>query len=64
MANIIAPLVFGLLQTYVTRPGMPMVLSGACFGLAAIFMLFNMWLGLGVKQSLKRSGAYTGGNVE
>jgi len=58
VANIVAPLAFGALLWYVARPNMPMVLSGACFGLAAIFMLFNMWLGLGVKQSLKRSGAY------
>ena len=58
VANIVAPLTFGLLQTSVTRPGMPMVLSGACFGLAAIFMLLNMWLGLGVKQSLKQAPGF------
>ncbi len=54
-ANIVAPLVFGLLLSYVTRPGMPAIYSGACFGLAALFMLLNTWIGLGVKQSLKRA---------
>ncbi len=58
VANIVAPMIFGFLGSYVTRPGMPVVLSGACFGLAAIFMVFNMWLGLGVKQSLKRAPGY------
>jgi len=57
-ANIVAPLVFGGLLAYVTRPGAPMVMSGACFGLAALCLLLNLWLSLGVKQSLKRSGAY------
>ncbi len=59
-ANIVAPLVFGALLAYVTRPGATAALSGACFGLAALFLLANVWLGLGVKQSLKRSSAYTG----
>jgi len=59
-ANIVAPLVFGSLLSYVTRPGASIVFSGACFGLAAVCLLLNMWLGLGVKQSLKRSGAYPG----
>ena len=61
VANIVAPLIFGFLGSYVMRPDMPVVLSGACFGLAAIFMLFNLWLGLGVKQSLKRAGGFAGG---
>ncbi len=60
IANIVAPLVFGSLLAYVTRPGSVLVFSGACFGLAALCLLLNVWLGLGVKQSLKRSGAYPG----
>ena len=52
-ANIVAPLAFGALLAYVTRPGAPIVFSGACFALAALFMALNFWLGLGVKQSLK-----------
>ena len=57
-ANIIAPLLFGSLLAYVTRPGAAIVLSGACFGLAGLFLLVNLWLGLGVKQSLKTATTY------
>ena len=59
VANIVAPLIFGFLLSYVTRPGMPVIFSGACFIVAAVFMLFNIWLGLGVKQSLKRAAGYS-----
>jgi hypothetical protein len=41
----------------VTQPGQPLVFSGACFGLAAVCLLLNLWLGLGVKQPVKRTGA-------
>jgi DHA1 family tetracycline resistance protein-like MFS transporter len=54
-ANIVAPLAFGGLLAYVTRPGAPIVFSGACFALAALFMALNFWLGLGVKQSMKQA---------
>ncbi|MGZ3297609.1 MAG: TCR/Tet family MFS transporter [Asticcacaulis sp.] len=60
-ANIVAPLVFGSLLSYVTRPGMPVVLSGAPFLLAAACMMLNMWLALGVNSSLKTVPAYEGG---
>ncbi len=58
-ANIFAPLIFGGLLFFVTRPGMPVAFSGACFLLAALFMGLNLWLGLGVKQSLKRAGGHS-----
>jgi len=64
IANIVAPLVFGSLLAYVTRPGSALVFSGACFGLAALCLLLNVWLGLGVKQSLKQSSAYAAGKSD
>ena len=53
MATIFAPLAFGSLLFYVTRVGAPVVLSGAAFMLAAVFMVLALWLGMGVKPIAK-----------
>jgi len=55
MATIFAPIAFGAILAYVTRPHMQVVTSGAPFMLAAVFMVIALWLGLGVHQPEKRA---------
>lgn len=55
MATIFAPIAFGALLSYVTRPGIPMLYSGAAFMLAAVFMVIALWLGAGVKPAEKKA---------
>ncbi len=50
-ANIVAPLIFGSLLSFVTGPSVPAQFSGASFILAGIFMMLCLALGLGVKQT-------------
>ncbi len=60
MATIFAPLAFGFTLSAVTKAGVPLILSGAAFLLAAVFMLFSLVLATGVKQSLKVESSYGG----
>lgn len=60
MATIFAPLAFGSVLAYVTRPDVPKLFSGASFLLAALFVLFGLLLGLGVRQSLKPAPVFDG----
>ncbi len=60
MSTIFAPLAFGFMLSAVTRVGVPVIFSGAAFGLAALFMLFGLILATGVSQSLKIENAYGG----
>ncbi len=61
MSTIFAPLIFGATLSFVTRPGMPMVFSGAAFLVAGAFMVLSVVLATGVKQSHKVAPAYDGG---
>ena len=60
MATIFAPIAFGSILSYVTRPGMPHELSGAAFWLAAFCILLAVLLAGGVKAALKVEKAYDG----
>lgn len=60
MATVIAPLVFGGILAAVTRAGVPVLLSGAAFALAALFLLAGIWMAMGVTPVLKTEAAYPG----
>ncbi len=60
MGNIVAPLIFGLVLSTVTKPGVAMLYSGAAFLVAAAGILLCLWLATGVTQSLKVEKAYGG----
>ena len=53
MATVFAPLAFGAVLYFVTRPGASALYSGAAFLLAAVFMVLALWLGMGVKPMTK-----------
>ncbi len=63
-ANIVAPLAFGALLAYVTRPGVQPILSGACFAVAGLCLLATLWLGLGVRQGMKPTSSQASGSPE
>ena len=64
MATIVAPLVFGGILAAATRAGAPVIWSGAAFGLAGVFLLAGLWLGLGVTPALKVEAAFEGDGAE
>ncbi|MBW8735535.1 MAG: MFS transporter, partial [Asticcacaulis sp.] len=53
MATIFAPLIFGSTLSYVTKPDVPIGLSGAAFLVAGLFMVLSLWLATGVKRAPK-----------
>jgi MFS transporter, DHA1 family, tetracycline resistance protein len=58
LAGVIAPMVFGVVFSTVTGPGQPMIWSGAAFCLSAAFLVLNLFIGAGVKPSLKRDAEH------
>jgi MFS transporter, DHA1 family, tetracycline resistance protein len=58
LAGVIAPMVFGVVFSSVTQPGQPMWIAGAAFCLSAAFLLLNLFIGAGVKPSLKRDAEH------
>ncbi|MBW8732859.1 MAG: TCR/Tet family MFS transporter [Asticcacaulis sp.] len=53
LANMCAPLVFGTVLSFVTRPDVPPLFSGAAFCVSGLFVTFGLILALGVHHKTK-----------